>query len=1091
MRIEFKFAPGLVKIICAALGVCLLTLSCWAQEPPQSSDPLTWLSLRGIGPAFMGGRISDIAVHPSNPSIWYVSAGSGGLWKTTNAGITWSAIFDDQPSYSIGAIAIDPTSPDVIWVGTGENVSGRHVGWGSGIYRSRNGGETWENMGLQSSEHIGKILFDPRDARVMFVAAEGPLWSAGGDRGLFKSSDGGETWRAVLEIDANTGVTDVEFDPANPDTLYAAAYQRRRSTAAFLAGGPNSGIYKSTDNGATWRQVTTGLPGGDMGKIGLAVTPADPNLVYATIEAGEEDKGFYRSTNKGESWEHRNAYLSGGTGPHYYQEIEASPENPDLVYQMDVFVHVTRDGGETFDYLESGRNKHSDNHALWIDPSNGKHLIIGTDAGLYESFDEGAEWRHISNLPLSQFYKVALDNSTPFYNVLGGTQDLGTLHGPSRTMNSEGVRNQDWYVPLGADGYGVAVDPTDPNTMYMEYQVGNLVRYDRSSEEFQDIQPQPAPGDPPERWNWDTPILISPHDSNRLYVGSQRLWRSDDRGDSWAPVSGDLTRNQNRLELDIMGRVWSVDALFDHGAMSKYNTLTAVTESPLAEGVLYIGSDDGLIHSSGDSGRNWTRSRALPGTPEDIFINDMEASLHDADTVFAVADAHKIGDFSPYVFESRDRGGSWRSISGDLPEGEIVWSIQQDHVMPDLLFLGAETGIYVSTNRGANWHKLNGNTPTISFRDIKIHRRDNDLVGATFGRGIFVLDDYSALRDIASGALVADAALFPVRDAWWYVPMVPGQAVGLPTFGSTKFVAPNPPFGALLTYHLKSDALSAKDSRRKAERDLDQAGADVPFPGWDRLLAESLESPPKALVLIRDADGQAVRWLEGPATKGIHRISWDLRHPAPDAISLEVPEFKPPWESDPTGPMAGPGRYSAELMLLADGATKALGEPRYFEVKPVPTAPDGTDFAAVAEFQKETLDLMREISSAERDIQRTEEQLQRMRAAVLQATPAAPALNQQLDTFAAALNGVKTRLSGDAIRGGRNEATLPSIKSRVQRVAGFHWGTRQMPTVTQKRSIEIASEEFAQLRADLSRLLDESLTELEAELEAAGAPAWK
>jgi photosystem II stability/assembly factor-like uncharacterized protein len=447
------------------------------------------LKLRSIGPASMSGRISDIAVHPRDPSLWYVAAGSGGVWKTVNAGTTWTPVFDDQASYSIGEITIDPTNPEVVWVGTGENVSGRHVGWGDGVYRSRDAGRSWQRVGLAGSQHIGRILVDPRDGNVVLVAAEGPLWSAGGDRGVYRSIDGGTTWTPALQIDENTGVTDLEFDPSNPDVVYAAAYQRRRHVWGFLGGGPQSGIWKSTDNGKTWRQLKTGLPAGDMGKIGLAVTAADPSLVYATIEAGAEERGFYRSRNKGESWEKRSGYISGGTGPHYYQEIEASPVDPELVYQMDVFLNVTRNGGASFSILETGHDKHSDNHALVIDPANGRHLLVGTDAGVYESFDEGATWRHFPNLPVSQFYKVALNDREPFYDVLVGAQDLGTLHGPSRTQNRDGIRNQDWYVPLGADGYGVAFHPRDPDLLYLMYQEGMLFRKDRKSDEALLIRP--------------------------------------------------------------------------------------------------------------------------------------------------------------------------------------------------------------------------------------------------------------------------------------------------------------------------------------------------------------------------------------------------------------------------------------------------------------------------------------------------------------------------------------------------------------------------------------------------------------------------
>ena len=722
-----------------------------------SAELLSGLRLRGIGPAVMGGRISDIAIHPTNRSTWYMAAGSGGVWKTVNAGTTWKPIFDQQPSYSIGCLALDPSNPEIVWVGTGENVSGRHVGWGDGIYRSRDGGLSWQRMGLEESQHIGKIVVDPRNGNVVLVAAEGPLWSAGGQRGVFKTTDSGQTWKQVLAIDENTGVTDLEFDPRDPDVLYAASYQRRRTVWALLAGGPGSGIHKSTDNGESWQRLENGLPQGDLGKIALAVSPADPDVVYATIEAAAEEKGFYRSRDRGNSWERRNSYISGGTGPHYYQEIEASPHDVDVVYQMDVFFHVTRDGGASFNILGTGREKHSDNHALVIDPEDARHLIAGTDGGLYESFDGGATWRHFPNLPISQFYKMALDNSEPFYNVLGGAQDLGTLLGPSRTLNVEGISNRDWTVPLGADGYACAFDPQDPDTLYLQWQVGRLHRYDRRSGEALDIQPQPAPGEPPERWNWDAPVIVSPHSAQRLYFGSQRLWRSDDRGDSWTPVSGDLTHNRNRYQLEMAGRVRSVDALYDTGAMSLYSTLTTISESPLVEGLLYVGSDDGLIQVSEDGGGSWRAVDELPGLAPLSFVNDLQASHHDPDTVFVIIDAHKTGDFRPHLFESRDRGRSWKSMAGDLPSGEILWAIEQDHLNRDLLFVGAEFGLYFTVDRGRRWVELSGGVPTIAFRDLKLHRRDNDLVGASFGRGFYVLDDYSVLRELAENALEDEA----------------------------------------------------------------------------------------------------------------------------------------------------------------------------------------------------------------------------------------------------------------------------------------------------------------------------------------------
>ncbi|NQZ78124.1 MAG: glycosyl hydrolase, partial [Ekhidna sp.] len=541
-----------VKTLLPLVLIAFIQVDAISQSSKELNAAAAKLAMREIGPALMGGRISDIAIHPNQPHTWYVAAGSGNLWKTTNRGTTWKPIFDDQQSYSIGDVATDPNNPNVIWVGTGENVSGRHVGWGNGIYKSKDGGKTWVNMGLKASEHIGKILVDPSDSDIIYVASEGPLWSSGGERGVYKSIDGGKSWQSVLSIDKYTGVTDIEFDPSNPKTIYAATYQRFRRTWALMAGGPNSGIYKSSDAGTTWTQLKHGLPSVDMGKIGLAVTPANPNLVYATIEANDQNKGFYRSDDRGESWKKQNTYISGGTGPHYYQEIEASPQDANLVYQMDVFLHVTRDGGKSFDYLTNGRTKHSDNHALWIDPSDDSHLIAGTDGGLYESYDQGDTWRHFNNLPISQFYKLGLDNSLPFYNIVAGAQDLGTLIGPSRTTNTEGIRNRDWYVPLGADGYGSVYDWKDSNTAYMMWQQGSLVRLNVKTGETMGIKPQPVDSEVPERWNWDSPILVSPHNNKRIYFGSQRLWKSENQGNEWEAVSEDLTTNTNRYELPLM-----------------------------------------------------------------------------------------------------------------------------------------------------------------------------------------------------------------------------------------------------------------------------------------------------------------------------------------------------------------------------------------------------------------------------------------------------------------------------------------------------------------------------------------------------------
>ncbi|MGK0226008.1 MAG: hypothetical protein ACI8XD_000818 [Thermoproteota archaeon] len=1038
------------------------------QQSTETSTPfasaLAGLTMRGIGPAFMGGRIADIAIHPSKPSTWYLAVGSGGVWKTTNAGTTWTPVFDDQKSFSIGCVTVDPNQPDVVWVGTGEAVSGRHVAWGDGVYRSLNGGATWQHMGLARSEHIAEILVDPSDSSTVYVAAEGPLWSSGGDRGVFKTTNGGVSWEQVLQIDADTGVTSLALAPDDPDTLYAAAYQRRRRVWSFLGGGPGSGIYKTSNGGDSWREVTQGLPEGDKGKIGVAVTAAAPDTVYATIEADEETRGFYRSTDRGESWVKRNDYLSGGTGPHYYQELFASPTDPDRVYQVDVFVHWTPDGGQTIKRLETGKTKHSDNHLVWIDPDDGDHLLIGADAGLYETFDHGESFRHVPNLPISQFYRVAVDNTEPFYNILGGAQDLGTLFGPSRTTGVEGVRSQDWTVTLGADGYHVAFDPDDPAICYMEWQNGNMMRMDRRTMELQDIQPQGAIGDDPERWNWDCPIAISPHSPSTIYVASQRVWRSNDRGDSWTAISGDLTRNINRYELPVApadegGLVQSVDAMWDHMAMSMYSTITHLSESPVTPGVLVAGSDDGLVHVTNNGGASWRSSGALPEFPTDGFVNNVKTSQHDDAVIFVAADAHKNGDYTPYVFASSDQGASWHSIAGDLPEDTVVWSIEQDHVDPELLFIGAEYGVHVSVNGGQNWHKLAG-APPISFRDVVLHRQSEDLIGATFGRGLYVLDDYTALRHLNNDTLQAEAALLPVRDAWWYVPHQTAQSEGQVTLGSTAFAANNPDAGACFTYHLSTQALSAKKQRHEQEKAAVNDQSNITWPGWDVLRDEHNTTDPRILLVVLDAHGQTVRRLAAETKPGLHRITWDLRLPAPDPIQLEKPGFKDPWESDPKGPLVAPGTYSVQIVRIDATGSTSLTEPQPFFVKPTPAVAAQPDLAESAAFNHQVWQLHHAVLHATKELGDTRKQVKQQRAELVVSPSSTAEQLVALEATHAAIELQAMALLGDPAREKLREAQSPSIKVMVERIAGHLWDTTQAPTATQRTMLERASSEF-------------------------------
>ena len=805
-----------------------------------SDETFKGLELRSIGPALMAGRIADIAIHPDDENLWYVAVGSGGVWKTINAGVTWTPVFDEQSVYSIGCVTIDPSNPHRVWVGTGENVGGRHVSYGDGVYVSDDGGASWKNVGLEESEHVSKIIVHPENPDIVWVAAQGPLWSRGGQRGVYRTTDGGKTWTRTLGDDAWIGATDLAIDPRDPDRLYAATWQRHRTVAAYLGGGAGSGLHRSVDGGATWEALTEGLPESRMGKIGLAISPQQPDVLYAAIELDRRKGAVYRSADRGSTWAKRSDTVSGGTGPHYYQELYASPHRFDRLYLADVRMQVSEDGGKTFTRVPE-TSKHSDNHALAFRASDPDWLLMGSDGGIYESFDLGKHWRFFANMPITQFYKVAVDDAEPFYNIYGGTQDNSTQGGPSRTDNLHGIRNADWRVVLDWDGHQPATEPGNPDIVYGERQEGFLSRIDMTTGEVVNVQPQAGEMDGHERFNWDAPILISPHQPTRVYFASYRVWRSDDRGDTWRAISGDLTRGQDRFELPIMGSSQSWNNAWDVSAMSNYNTITSLAESPLQEGLIWVGTDDGRIQVTTDGGENWRLIEvgSLPGVPDTAFVNDIKASLYDAQTAYVALDNHKYGDYEPYLLETTDAGRSWKSIRGNLPDRTLVWRVVQDHERRRLLFAGTEFGIFFSVDGGARWTKLTGGVPTISFRDLAIQRRENDLVGASFGRSFFVLDDYSALREVSDEQLEQAATLFPTRKAWWYFPRpVLGFEPGVGDQGAAYFAAPNPPFGALFTYYLKEDLQTAKARRQEAEKEASGKKDAARFPGWETVEAE-------------------------------------------------------------------------------------------------------------------------------------------------------------------------------------------------------------------------------------------------------------
>ncbi len=1054
-------------------------------EPLLSAANLRGLALRGIGPALTSGRVSDIAVNPERPAEFWVAAASGGVWKTVDGGVTFEPVFDGEGSYSIGCIAVDPSNPSVVWVGTGENNSQRSVSFGDGVYRTTDGGATWKRMGLEKSEHIGKIVIDPRDSDVVWVAAQGPLWNDGGDRGLYKTTDGGATWKKVLDISPRTGVTDVILDPRDPDVVYAAAYQRRRHVWTLINGGPESAIHKSTDGGATWRKLTNGLPEGvDLGRIGLALAPSDPDVLYAIVEAARGEGGVFRSTDRGETWVKRSDYMS--ASPQYYNELVVDPRDPGRIYSMDTFMHVSEDGGATWKEVPE-THKHVDSHALWIDPEDTRHLIAGCDGGVYQTWNRGETWEFVANLPITQFYRVAVDTSEPFYFVYGGTQDNATLGGPSRTVNETGIVNADWFVTVFGDGFRPAIDPEDPDIVYSQYQYGGLVRYDRKTGEMVDIQPQPAPGEPPLRWNWDSALIISPHSHTRLYFAAQRVFRSDDRGDSWRPISPDLTRQLDRNALPVMGRIWGVDAVAKNASTSQYGNIVSMSESPLVEGLIYVGTDDGLLQVTEDGGGTWRKVEHFPGVPDRAYVSAVEASRHDPDTVYVAFDNHKMGDFTPYLLVSRDRGRTFASLAANLEAPHYVHDVAEDPVDPKLLFVGTEFGLWFSPSGGERWVRLQGGLPTIAVMDLAIQERENDLVLATFGRGFYILDDYTPLRGLSEAALAAPHRLFPVKDALLYVPRRPLGIRGKGFQGDAFYAAPNPPFGAVFTYWLKEGLETRAERRRRAEKEAVEAGQAPPWPSWEELRAEDREVEPAVVLTVRDADGNVVRRVTGPRGKGFHRVAWDLRYPPATPVSPEDEGGHAPWSEGDKGPLVLPGDYTVTLGTLVDGVLTELTEPVAFSVRPLHPGTGGHR-EDVAAFRAKVARLRGAVHGLAEAAAETKTRLARIRTTLL-ATPAAdPELIRTVAGLEDRLDTILTALRGDRTRSRRWELTPPSIVGRVERIVDSVWNSTQPPTTTQEQGYAWAEQAFVEQLGAFRTLVERDLAAVERELEAAGAP---
>lgn len=1029
------------------------------------SEQLSGLKFRNIGPALTSGRVADIAVNPDDFNEYYVAVASGGVWKTQNHGVTYAPIFDGEGSYSIGCVTIDPNQSATIWVGTGENNNQRSVAYGDGVYKSTDGGKSWKNMGLKESEHISKIIVDPRNSDVVYVAAYGPLWSDGGDRGVYKTTDGGENWERIHFVSDKTGAADLVMDPENPDILYVSTHQRRRHVFTYVGGGPECAIYKTTDAGETWEVSESGLPKGKMGRIGLAVSPADPNVVYAIVEAESDTSGFYRSNNKGATWERRGDYSTSGN---YYQEIICDPHDVDKVFAMDTWLHHTEDGGKTF--VKTGESKkHVDNHCIWINPNDTDHWIVGCDGGIYETYDHAATWHYKPNLPITQFYKVSVDSDEPFYNVYGGTQDNNSQGGPSRTINNAGILNCDWYITVGGDGYETQVDPTNPDIIYSQWQYGGLVRYDRQSGERIGIKPQPGKGEAAFRWNWDAPLLLSPHDPKTLFFCANKVFKTEDRGNSWTAISPDLTRQIDRNELKVMGEIQSPDVVMKNKSTTIYGNIVAFDQSPINANLLYAGTDDGLIQISEDGGATWTKKESFRGVPEMTYVNMLWASQHDENVVYAAFNNHKRGDFKPYLMKSVDKGNSWTALQNDLPERGSVYSIAEDHVDPKLLFAGTEFGAFVSVNGGGNWVELSAGLPTICVRDMAIQKRENDLVLGTFGRGFYVLDDYSPLRELTKADLEQVADVFPIKQALAYVESNPLGLRGVGSQGAAMYAAPNPEFGATFTYFIKEKPKSPKEQRQEEEKKAKEAGKDLDYPSYDEFVAEDTYEEAYLLFVVKDDAGNEVRKIKKPVAEGIQRAHWNLRYPATTPIRTKAPKVGR-YSSPDEGPLALPGNYTVELWQADNGVLTKLVEPVVFGVIALENSSLDRQTGANIAFKKEVQELRRRIRGSSEEHGELKKRLKHVKKAIQSYPGADVAWMSEVKALEKTTHDVRIALWGDFHKSKRDVETVPGTGNRVENIVWNTWYSTSDPTTTNKDQLALAEEEYVALRANLDAL---------------------
>ncbi len=1006
-------------MICVGLVFCFFTSAQEAKEDAGSlinESILDEMKLRSIGPANMGGRIDDFAVVENNPHIIYAGIASGGVWKTTNNGVTWEPIFDVQETSSIGDVTVAPSNPDIIWVGTGEPNNRQSSSWGNGIYKSSDGGKTWKNMGLVETHHIGRVVIHPKNSDIVYVAALGHLWGPNKERGLYKTTDGGKTWINTKFINENTGFVDIAMDPENPDTLYAAAYQRRRRGWGFNGGGPESGLYKTTDGGETWGRLTLGLPEGITGRIGLDIYRKNPNIVYAIVE--HKNGGVYRSEDKGFSWKKMS---STNPRPMYYSQIRIDPNNDQRIWVLGARMYMSEDGGKNFNTGYVTRI-HGDHHAMWINPQNSDHMIVGSDGGIHFSYDRGMTWDFVNSLPLGQFYEIGFDMRDPYF-IYGGLQDNGSWGGPSETYFVQGITNDEWFRIGGGDGFYTQVDPTDHNTIYAESQNGYLFRLNLKTGERKNIRPEPEDPEESYRFNWNCPIHISPHDPKTIYYGGNKLFISRDGGDSWK-ATADLTKQEDREKKPLMGVLPDKSTLSKHDGIADFGDITTIAESPIKPGILYVGTDDGNIQVSRDGGDTWKNvTDRLRDIPAYTYVTRVVASFFVEGAAYVTLDGHRNDDFRPYVYRTTDYGESWRNISSNLPVGSTVNVIREHHANPDLLFVGTERGAYFSLDRGDRWIMIKGNFPMVPVDDIAIHPRENDLILGTHGRSIWILDDITPLEQLTHEVQNSPAHFFDIP-----------QATQLRFFyhkgntGHKIFIASNPPYGAIFSYYLREASKRAP------------------------------------VFVITDKQDQKVAEIKGPKNEGINRVNWNLRYGAPD-----IPELGPIRRE--RGPLVLPGEYKVTMEVGDQKITKTLvvsEDPRI----DISFADRKAQHDALFELHH----LYPYVTAASKAVDDLNKEMDNVLKTLKKVSDVPENITEYIEATKNELDDIKIKLIGDPELGIRGRAF--SVQGSLSMIGNALESYTEAPTERQLQQIEDKKQELETLIGRINTIIQENVPRL-------------